>query len=260
MKEATAKAISGGFEDTDEREMELWRALHQIYSAADAAKAAGAPAASEAGISVVVAGVDSGGSRSGGSRSAAGGEDEAGRVPLGSTDPNAGGEGEEGENDEELLMLCGSGSDASSAIAVQRDVNKALVSALQVHMGQLKLRTEHPSTAFFGNGDVLKTVRRLGESLGIHVSGRTFMGKGLKGAKCVSLDSNDSLETQEAQWRAFVNELARSDTALLMHMTNHCACPPLLSLHSPPIQELTPLPPSLNPYADSCILLSSQIA
>ena len=260
MKEATAKAISGGFEDTDEREMELWRALHQIYSAADAAKAAGAPAASEAGISVVVAGVDSGGSRSGGSRSAAGGEDEAGRVPLGSTDPNAGGEGEEGENDEELLMLCGSGSDASSAIAVQRDVNKALVSALQVHMGQLKLRTEHPSTAFFGNGDVLKTVRRLGESLGIHVSGRNFMGKGLKGAKCVSLDSNDSLETQEAQWRAFVNELARSDTALLMHMTNHCACPPLLSLHSPPIQELTPLPPSLNPYADSCILLSSQIA
>ena len=30
-------------------------------------------------------------------------------------------------------MSCGSGSDASSAIAVQRDVNKALVSALQVH-------------------------------------------------------------------------------------------------------------------------------
>ena len=50
------QAISGGFEDTDEREMELWRALHQIYSAADAAKRL-APAASEAGISVVVAGV-----------------------------------------------------------------------------------------------------------------------------------------------------------------------------------------------------------
>ena len=89
------------------------------------------------------------------------------------------------------------------------------------------------------------------------MSGRNFMGKGLKGAKCVSLDSNDSLETREAQWRAFVSELARSDTALLMHMTNHCACPPLLSLHSPPSRSL---PPSRRPSTPTPLLHSTVVA
>ena len=68
---------------------------------------------------------------------------------------------------------------------------------------------------------VLKAVRKTGESLGMSVSGRNFIGKGLKGKNCVSLEASDSAEAQEAQWRSLVSELARADTALLMHMTNH---------------------------------------
>lgn len=204
IREATVRAIAGGFEGVEESEMELWKALDGMYAAADAAKAAAnAPATSEAAVADEASG--------------------GGRVPLGATDgnPNPGAAGDEGDEGEELLSFTCGGTEQSGPVAHQREVHKALVSALQVHIGQLKLRAEHPSTAFFGNGDVLKAVRKMGESLGVSVSGRNFIGKGLKGKNCINLDAADTADVQEAQWRALVSELARSDTALLMHMTNH---------------------------------------
>ena len=199
LREATDKATAGGFEGVEELEAELWKALDAIYSAADAAKAAGAPAASDASVILVA-------------------ED---RAPLGAAVCTNAGGADADEDDEGGTSAGACGADAGGAIALQRDVNKALVSALQVHIGQLKLRAENPSTAFFGNGDVLKCVRKLSEHLGIQVVGRNYCGKGLKGAKSINLDANDSLEKQEEQWRSLVSEFARSDTALLMHMTNH---------------------------------------
>ena len=198
VKEATAKAMSGGFDGMEEAELELWKILEQIYAAADAAKATGASASNE---TVILSAED--------------------RKPLAAANPNAAA-GEEADDDESEVLsggaLCG---DVSGEVTLQRDVNKALVSALQVHIGLLKLRGKNPSTAFFGNGDVLKTVRKLSEKLGVQVVGRNYCGKGLRGSSTINLTANDSAETQESQWRTLVAEFARSDTALLMHMTNH---------------------------------------
>ena len=89
----------------------------------------------------------------------------------------------------------------------------------------MRVRCAPRHTAFFGNGDVFKTVRRVSDALGVSVVPRQFCGKGVRGPSNINLQlSHDSDETQEAQWRQLVTEFARQDTALIMHMTNHyCA-------------------------------------
>ena len=88
-------------------------------------------------------------------------------------------------------------------------------------IGRLKLQAETPSTAFFGNGDVLKAARRLAERHGLQVSGRPFCGKGCRGSGNICLESGDSAEAKDAQWRQLTTEFARADTALVCHMWNH---------------------------------------
>ena len=173
VKEAAAAFAKGEYTDADETEAEMWTALNEIYDAANTAEEA-------------IAADDP--STIGGA-----GAPPAGRMPLSilhsiSAGKAVGAEGEEDEGEEDESapscrgMLDAGAPEGAGAISLKADVNKAIISALKVHIGQLKLRSEHPSTAFFGNGDVLKAVRRMSDKLGLNVVGKTFCGKDVHGA------------------------------------------------------------------------------
>jgi hypothetical protein len=203
VREAAQRFATGAYPDADAAEAKLWTSLGEVYAAADAAKAAGA---SETEGVVVLEKENS----------------RRGATADGATEVAAEEEEDEGSTGDVAAAACGGiGADGSAAIALQKDVNKAIVSALQVHIGQLKLRAEHPSTAFFGNGDVLKAVRRLSDTLGVNIVGRNFCGRDVRGASNLPLKRDESEEAQEAQWRQLVAEFMRSDTALILHMSNH---------------------------------------
>jgi hypothetical protein len=131
------------------------------------------------------------------------------------------------EGDEEALLetvpLDG-GACEGGAVAFMKGVHRALVLMLQVRMGILKLQLPTPSSAFFGNGDVLKACRLLSEKHDVRISGRPFCGKGVRAgpsSSAINLDAADSADTKETQWRALVAEFSKTDSILLMHLTNH---------------------------------------
>ena len=125
--------------------------------------------------------------------------------------------------------------------------------ALQVHMGQLKLRAEHPSTAF-GNGDA-KTGAP-GEASAFTCLAVTSWARGSR--EQMRQPRQQRLARDSGSSVAGIRQRARSLGCNASHAHGQPLCVPALTSSSP--SRSLPPPAVLNPYADSCILLSSQIA